>query len=119
MTYKNIFTKDTYVVILGDMIDRYRDGQYQNNYEIHDEEYKILKLLTILDIQARKKGGKVIKCFGNHEVMNLDCNFDYVHKKHMKKDYLEYKSNYNRKIIKSSDSAITDLKLVLSYLKKL
>lgn len=35
-----------------------------------------------------------------------------------KKDYLHYKNTYNRKAIQSSDSAITDLKLVLSYLKK-
>ena len=36
----------------------------------------------------------------------------------LKKNYYEYKNSFNQKAIKSSDSAITDLKLVLSYLKK-
>ena len=52
-----------------------------------------------------------------HECKELKSQYVECHK-NMKQDYLEYKSNYNRKIIKSSDSAITDLKLVLSYLKK-
>ena len=52
-----------------------------------------------------------------HECKDLKTQYVECHQ-NMKKDYLQYKSSYNRKAIKSSDSAITDLKLVLSYLKK-
>ena len=52
-----------------------------------------------------------------HECKELKTQYVECHR-NMKKDYLQYKSSYNRKAIKSSDSAITDLKLVLSYLKK-
>ena len=38
--------------------------------------------------------------------------------KNMKKEYFLYKNSYNQKAIKSSDSAITDLKLSAIIFKK-
>lgn len=52
-----------------------------------------------------------------HECKELKTQYIECHK-NMKKEYFMYKNSYNQKAIKSSDSAITDLKLVLSYLKK-
>jgi len=75
------------VVILGDILDRHREDMMLDDEktktgvgEIHDEETKILKLLSILSIQARYYGGRLIKLMGNHELMNLDGNFNYVSK---------------------------------------
>lgn len=77
--------ENTYVVILGDMVDRKRPNQYQDNKdrdlgvgEIEDEELKIIRLLSILDSQARYYNSRVLKCYGNHEVMNMSNIFSYV-----------------------------------------
>ena len=75
------------VVILGDILDRHREDMMMDDEENHvgvgeikDEEVKILKLLSILSIQARYCGGRLIKLMGNHELMNLNGNFNYVSK---------------------------------------
>lgn len=75
---------DTYIVQVGDQIDRCRPI---NNLlcsdpkaTINDEgsDIKILKLFTDLDKQAIQENGRVISLLGNHELMNVDGNMNYV-----------------------------------------
>jgi hypothetical protein len=78
--------QDTYVVVVGDLIDRYRPGHTYLDAqtslgigEIQDEELVILERLSSLDKEARKQGGRVLKVLGNHEIMNImDRDFKYV-----------------------------------------
>ncbi|AYV80813.1 MAG: metallophosphatase/phosphoesterase [Harvfovirus sp.] len=77
---------DTYVVQVGDQIDRCRprsvenlpcdDPQATENDEASD--IKILKLFNDLHEQATKVHGKVISLLGNHELMNVQGTMDYV-----------------------------------------
>lgn len=72
--------RDTYVVIVGDMVDRYRPGltaQDDKGWgigEIPEEEFIILRALSKLDKAARKFGGRVLRLLGNHELLNLYYN---------------------------------------------
>ena len=43
----------------------------------------ILEFLNYLDSEAEKHGGKVHYLIGNHEIMNIQGDFRYVHKKHL------------------------------------
>lgn len=74
--------KDTYVILLGDMLDRYRDTsvikKLKTPGEIKHEEEKIIDLLNFLSVESHKVGGRVIKLLGNHELMNAQKNFAYV-----------------------------------------
>lgn len=54
------------VVQVGDVLDRGGD------------ELKILYFLEKLKREAARSGGKVITMNGNHEIMNVDCDFRYV-----------------------------------------
>lgn len=75
---------DTYVIQVGDQIDRCRpiDNMICKNknttYKDEANDIKILKLFTNLDKQARKVGGAVISLLGNHEIMNSTGYLDYV-----------------------------------------
>jgi hypothetical protein len=77
--------RDTFVVIVGDMVDRFRPGLTVLDPEtglgdgegLHDET-NILLLLNDLAAQALAAGGRVIKCLGNHEVMNMSGQFGSV-----------------------------------------
>ena len=81
--YKSgIITKDlrwnggqTVVVQMGDQIDRGGRG-----YNIKDEnsDLKIINLFSELHLEAIKFGGGVYSLIGNHELMNVMGNFDYV-----------------------------------------
>lgn len=76
-----------HLVQLGDILD----GKIRNNIlsdqEFNSiialEEYAILEFLNDLDQQARKIGGRVHYLIGNHELMNVLGEFDYVLDKHM------------------------------------
>ena len=68
--------KDTYVVQIGDQIDRLRDKD--DIFQDEGSDLKILNLLKKLNDQASKAGGKVICIYGNHELMNFDHDFRYV-----------------------------------------
>lgn len=75
--------KDTYVVQVGDQVDRCRpngkdcmDPSTTKNDEHSD--IKILELYTDLDRQARKDGGMVVSLLGNHEIMNSKGMMNYV-----------------------------------------
>jgi len=75
---------DTYVVQVGDQIDRCRPiGNMlcsNKNTTSNDEasDITILKLFTDLHKEAVKNGGAVISLLGNHEIMNVVGNLDYV-----------------------------------------
>lgn len=77
---------DTFVVQIGDQIDRCRPNSVGNLLcsdplaTINDEgsDLKILNLFTDLHRQAIRKGGKVISLLGNHELMNVNGTMNYV-----------------------------------------
>jgi hypothetical protein len=86
---------DTFVVIVGDIMDRKRDGQYfksikdEDGYlvgEIDGEEDIIINLINRLSVKASKSGGKVIKLLGNHEIMNLYGDYSYVSDKTLQRN---------------------------------
>lgn len=73
----------TYVVQIGDQIDRCRPKHHRCDHPdatLNDEhsDIKIMELLTRLDKEAKKKGGRVISLLGNHEIMNVNGNMNYV-----------------------------------------
>lgn len=76
--------RDTFVVLCGDMLDRYRPNVFADPVthfsqgESTDDEYDMLMLLNKLNVQALAVGGRVIKVLGNHEIFNLSGQFDYV-----------------------------------------
>jgi len=65
----------TVIVQMGDQIDRGGRG-----YNIKDEnsDLRIINLFAGLHLQAIKVGGGVYSLIGNHELMNVMGNFDYV-----------------------------------------
>lgn len=76
--------KSTYVVQVGDQIDRCRpvNGLPCNhpNSTINDEgnDIKILEFFNEMHKQAKKKGGAVISLLGNHELLNATGYMNYV-----------------------------------------
>ena len=75
---------DTIVVQIGDQIDRCRPTEKLkcDNPEAtpldENSDIKILEFFTDLNKKARKKGGHVISLLGNHEILNVDGNMNYV-----------------------------------------
>ncbi len=75
---------DTYVVQVGDQIDRCRpvsgkpcsDPRTTENDE--NSDIKIMELFNDLSSQANKTGGDVISLLGNHELMNVMGQMEYV-----------------------------------------
>jgi hypothetical protein len=70
--------KDTFVVQLGDQIDR---GGRFDTYNDENSELKIMVFLDNLDKQARKYNGRVLSLLGNHELMNVMGQMEYVSEK--------------------------------------
>jgi hypothetical protein len=77
------------VVQVGDQLDNCRPNDKQcNEAQENDSEYsdildtaediKVLELFTELDFKARKHNSQVISLFGNHELMNVQGNLNYV-----------------------------------------
>ena len=80
--------EDTYIVQLGDQIDRVRPQKWDTNnisqdIPIEDEgsTLEIFYLFYYLDQLARKHLGRVLCIIGNHEIMNIEGDFSYVSKK--------------------------------------
>lgn len=74
---------DTFVVQVGDQIDRCRPTVHLCNdprATANDEpsDIKIMELFTYLDKQARSKNGIVYSLLGNHELLNVMGNMNYV-----------------------------------------
>jgi hypothetical protein len=72
---------DTQVVQVGDQVDRCRsDNCNLPESTINDEasDIKILKFYSDVNKMARRKGGRVISLLGNHELMNVMGNLNYV-----------------------------------------
>ena len=91
---------DTYVVQVGDQIDRCRPSNNMKcdkpDATIEDEnsDLIIMELFDDLHKAAKKCGGAVYSLIGNHEVMNFDGNFDYVSYKGIN-DYKQIKKSRN------------------------
>jgi len=73
----------TVIVQVGDQIDRCRDKDCNTLVDTNDknDDWNILKYMTILHNKAIKQGGAVYSLLGNHELMNTDGVFNYVSKK--------------------------------------
>lgn len=75
----------TVIVQVGDQIDRCRDKDMNCNtlIDINDknDDWNILKYMTMLHNKAIIHGGAVYSLLGNHELMNADGVFTYVSKK--------------------------------------
>ena len=93
MFFKNIkwIGKDTYVVQLGDQIDRVRPQKWDHNDITRDNAYKdegstleILYLFYYLNELAKEHEGYVFSIIGNHEIMNIEADFRYVSLKEFK-----------------------------------
>lgn len=106
--------KDTIVIQVGDQIDRCRTKDLTCDHPdatINDEgsDIKIMKLFTKLDSMARKHAGKgrVISLLGNHEIMNVQGNLNYVSYEGLQqfKDYKDPK-NPDKKFDSGKDARI-------------
>ena len=74
---------DTVVVQVGDQVDRCRPFDYKCDHPLgtqNDEnsDIKILKFFTNINKDAVKNGGAVYSLYGNHELMNVMGNLNYV-----------------------------------------
>jgi hypothetical protein len=69
--YTWIAKPSTVVIILGDVVDRARQGEYSTPGEVPFEEVRILDMINQLAEQASNKESMVIRLLGNHEIMNM------------------------------------------------
>lgn len=100
---------DTYVVQIGDQIDRCRpSGKHScimpdSTFEDEGNDIRILEFLTNLDKQAIKEGGRVISLIGNHELLNILSQFQYVSHKSMDEDYGISDEEYEKNNAKTAE----------------
>jgi hypothetical protein len=83
------------VVQVGDQIDRCRDkNNCDSSNDDKNDDWKILKFMTLLNILSNQDNGKVYSLLGNHEIMNTQLNFRYVSKKGIDDFYNDYDKDY-------------------------
>jgi hypothetical protein len=76
--------KNTHIVIVGDFLDckRSKNKIYKNNgfgqNEYPQIEIKIFKFINIINKFAQLDGGRIIKIFGNHEILNIIGNKEFI-----------------------------------------
>jgi hypothetical protein len=73
--------KNVFIVFVGDLTDRCRMVNDSACYSVVNDEncdYKILKLLLELDLEAEAYNSRVIIVLGNHEIMNFQEKFKYA-----------------------------------------
>ena len=126
MFFKNLkwTGKDTYVVQLGDQIDRVRPQNWDHNDITRDSAYKdegstleILYLFYYLNELAKKEDGHVFSIIGNHEIMNIEADFRYVSlkefkcfKQHLTQTYHRHsKYPYNSNTLKNNSHRLQNL----------
>ena len=72
----------TVVVQVGDQLDRCRPTNLKCNHpnatKDDESDIKVLKFMTKLHKKAKKHGGAVYSLLGNHELMNVEGNMNYV-----------------------------------------
>ena len=107
--------EDTYVVQVGDQIDRIRPTNWDKNQVAigatsRDEgsSLHIFYLLWYLNMIAKTVGGRVISLMGNHEYMNVDGDFRYVSPNEFKEYYNAFHKFYNGTIRPDED----DIKII-------
>lgn len=101
----------SYLVQMGDQIDRTRPENWDTNQittdnAYHDEgsDLKIMELFDKLGYQAQRVGGGVISLLGNHELMNVAGDFRYVSTQEFKEFGNKYRDQYKHlSYNKSSD----------------
>ena len=98
---------NTFIVQLGDQIDRVRPSKLFNSLCTEDDselvedegsDLKIICLFDRLNVQAQRYGGAVLSVLGNHELMNVDGDFRYV----SPKEFREFGNYFNGKMIYNS-----------------
>ena len=89
----------TYVVQLGDQIDRIRPTKWDEvgiargqAEEDEGSSLHIFYLLWHLNNQAKSEGGRVISLMGNHEFMNVEGDYRYV----SPHEFKEYHAAFNK-----------------------
>lgn len=103
--------KDTYVVQVGDQLDNCRPIEAHsqcpetNNKSTIPQDIKVFNFMTNLHKEAKQTNGAVISLIGNHELMNVSGDFNYVSKHDIDvfKPYMENK--YIRLKFKSGQEA--------------
>lgn len=101
VNHVNWIGDDSFLVQIGDQIDRTRPENWDTNHitvdnAYHDEgsDLKIMELFDKLGYQAQKTGGCVISLLGNHELMNVAGDFRYVSTQEFREFGNKYKEQF-------------------------
>jgi len=103
--YYDWIGNDTIVVQIGDQNDSCRPSN--NNNSCNDrrgDDINILNFFTELHDLALASGGGVYSLIGNHELMNVQGNFEYTSKANINM-FKNYKDPYTKKVIHDPEDA--------------